>query len=209
MTKLVLADDSALLRWRSKGMEAATWVGPPSGLERVSEPPNAARRSRMPAKPCPSTNVAPPGPWSTTEIRSVDPAVRSTFMGLSGAYFRALVMASTAKKYAAASTPSDSSGRGLGQMMRTSSLVAFATSVSAASNPSSTSACGWIPRTVARSESRPCCSVCCASRSSAARAGSSARVGESCASPSCILAATRYCWAPSWRSRSIRRRSTS
>lgn len=75
-----------------------TRVGPPSGEDSDISPPKAVSRSAMPANPRPGSTRAPPGPSSTTEIRSAASEVMSTETGAPGACFAALVSASAPKK---------------------------------------------------------------------------------------------------------------
>ena len=76
-----------------------TRVGPPSGEDSDSSPPKAASRSAMPASPRPGSTRAPPGPSSTTEMRSAASEVMSTETGAPGACFRAFVSPSWTIRY--------------------------------------------------------------------------------------------------------------
>ena len=84
----------------------------------------------------------------------------------------------------------------------------LASASSAAPSPRSLSSAGWMPRASSRSSLTACCASSRAWASSrAAPAGSVASCAS--ASPSVTATATIRCWAPSCRSRSIRRRSAS
>ena len=74
--------------------------------------------------------------------------------------------------------------------------------------PRSSRITGWMPRTRSRiSLSADLASSCAVATSSRPASGSSSSLSR--AAPSVAASATSRCWAPSWRSRSIRRRSAS
>ena len=84
-----------------------------------------------------------------------------------------------------------------------------ASASTAARRPRSLSTAGWMPRASSRSSAVACSSSAIASSSSAAPAVGVRRRAGLRASRRSSASATSRCWAPSWRSRSSRRRSAS
>ena len=93
--------------------------------------------------------------------------------------------------------------------IRTGTGQRSARKLTAASRPSSVSTAGWIPRAISRSSDRASASWRRASATPVTTSGnpvSCARCSTSCRLNASV---TSRCWAPSWRSRSMRRRAPS
>ena len=162
--------------------------------------------------------TAPPGPSSLTETWRDSSAARRTVTRAPGAYLAAFVRDSQTRKYPAATTPSGMAGSGCGTRSTTSRLLEEHRLCTAASNPRSERILGWMPATVERRERRAASESSwalsrrrrtCAIRSGTTRSPTVAESSSRLASPTSMEAVTRNCWAPSCRSRSMRRRSIS
>ena len=190
---------------------------------------SAARRRRPSRRPAGSSPAAgrrgpPPGPRGragpsprrgrrrpprrrrSRRPRAVAPRVSRTITAVAPAYFATFASASDATKYAANSTGLGRRGPG-----STTSSVGTAerrtSAWSAGSRPCS-SAAGWIPRASSRSSASDMASSALAPATSCSAAPGSSRMRR-WISESCRANVTSRCWAPSWRSRSMRRRSVS
>ena len=120
-----------------------------------------------------------------------------------------MVSASATMKYAAASTPG--SNRSASSTRRsTGTADRRARPATAGRRPTSVRIAGWIPRASSRSSSTAASSSSEASSRSWTY-GASGCARRACSRACCSVRVTpiRRCWAPSWRSRSIRRRSAS
>src|SRR6266496_1026535 len=188
----------------SHGNSIVTTVGPPGGLVTVSRPSKAPSRRSIPRSPLPAPGVAPPRPSSRTCIDSTPSACRSrTHAPVAPLCRITFVSASATAKYDADSTGAGSRS-GTSASTWTGSGLASASASTAPTRPRSARTGGWIPRTSPRSSASAwlLTARACAS-SSFALSGSSSTASS--AIPRFMPSATRRAWAPSCRSRSIRR----
>src|SRR5215469_7756033 len=189
------------------GSSTSITVPAPAGLSTVSRPSTPDTRSARPDRPRPRGS-APPIPSSRITTESVSP-LRSTdtTARVARACLATLVSASATTKYAMAST--EAGGLGAASTRTdTGTGLSAARPDSAASSPRSVRTGGCTPRTRFRSSTRASLSSAWAwSTIALAASGSSANLAL--ARPRSMARATRRCWAPSCRSRSIRRRSAS
>src|SRR5215469_14653096 len=189
------------------GSSTSITVPAPAGLSTVSRPSTPDTRSARPDRPRPRGS-APPIPSSRITTESVSP-LRSTdtTARVARACLATLVSASATTKYAMAST--EAGGLGAASTRTdTGTGLSAARPDSAASSPRSVRTGGCTPRTRFRSSTRASLASAWAwSTIALAASGSSANLAL--ARPRSMARATRRCWAPSCRSRSIRRRSAS
>jgi hypothetical protein len=177
----------------------------PAVLASVNRPPSASTRSPRPRSPPPPEARAPPTPSSAMAISAQRSSLRSVTSTTSAlAYLAAFVSASAATKYSAASCAAGSRpSRSASSTTGTGDRAARAWR--AAGTPRSVSTAGWSPRASSRSSASAVCRSSMHPWSAVAVPGS-ADLATSCSDSA---RATRRCWAPSWRSRSIRRRAAS
>ena len=186
------------------GTSMVTTVGPPAGLSTTIVPSNAASRFATPARPEPAGS-APPRPSSPTTRCSTSPSCRTrTQARVASACLTVLARHSATAKYAADSTGGGSAGASTVTVI--GSGIGSASASRPPASPRSASAGGWMPRTTERRSSSALTVVSRASRSSAAAASGSVLISFS-ARPTFMPTEAIRAWAPSCRSRSIRRTS--
>ncbi len=178
--------------------------GRPRAGEQIRRPPP---RSASPVSPVPRPLSAPPRPLSLTSTASTPRCRRAVTRALVAPLCRAtLVSASATTKYVVFSMwPGGRAASGASTV--TGTAAESASSSRAAGRPRSVRTCGWMPWMSCRSSSMSWRACSCA----AVTAGAAGEPGgrSSRARPSCMVRVTSFCWAPSCRSRSIRRRSAS
>ena len=192
------------------GTQPETVVPRPGAEITVSRPPAPAIRSARLTVPEPVGALAGSKPRPSSDTSKLSPlsvSARVTTMRCAAACLTAFCSASRQPKYAARSAAA-------GQRRRTSACtvtgtgLAVAAARSAAAGPESVSTAGYRPTD---SRSRVCTASSRADRTvwavACARGGS--LVTSTFSSRRLTASATRCCWAPSWMSRSSRRRSSS
>src|SRR5947209_72341 len=186
------------------GRTACSVVPAPGGLWRLKVPPCARTRSATPASPVP-TGCAPPLPSSVTvTCRAPATSPAESRMWEAPACFTALVTASHATKYAAASTRSGS--RWSGNSSSSGTGRPSASSASATASPSSNDD-GPSPLASLRS-SAMVWPISSTAESSAGATNAACAGSERLTRRSCSPSESSLCCAPSCRSRSTRRRSS-
>ena len=185
------------------GSSALTIVGPPSGLETVSVPSMVAARVIRPSSPPPGAR-APPTPSSSTSSDDVPVLRMRTSSRVAAACFAAFVRASATTKYAV-----DSIATG-GRSSRSTEIstgigLRAASADSEASRPRSVRIAGWIPRARFLSSARACFESSWACSTSARAPWDPCRAGARAAEVD--REGGQPLLRPSWRSRSMRRRS--
>ena len=179
----------------------------PTGLSISSVPPSALTRSASPLSPEPRAESTPPAPSSRTSTTVCAwPTPTRTSIRSELACLEALVSASATTKYAVVCTDNGSFSQ-LSRSSSTGTVERPARAASAASRPRSVRMPGWIPRASSRSSSSAASSSAHAAASSRAAAESGSRLDSR--SRRLSASETSRCWAPSWRSRSMRRRAAS
>jgi hypothetical protein len=192
---------------RLQGISACRRVPRPGGLSSESVPSSAATRSASPRRPEPRAASAPPTPSSLTSTVTRPFSRRTrTVACVAREYLATFASASETTKYAALST-----GSGKRSCVSASSVTGSGareiSPSSAGASPCSVRTAGWIPRASSRSSARLVWSSSCARSSSPLSSGSASERLR--ASRSSSARPTRRDCAPSWRSRSSRRRAAS
>src|SRR3954447_15005000 len=188
------------------GMRARSCVPAPGGLSTASVPSSAERRSCRPRRPLPRPIRAPPTPSSSTSTVTTSAARRTvTRAVVACAYLTMFVSASATTKYAAASIgpesrscTSTSHSTGTGTRLASASI--------AGPRPRSVRIAGWMPRASSRRSASATASFSARPSTSGSASVPRTRVFSRRRSSA---SATSCCWAPSWRSRSRRRRAAS
>src|SRR5262245_23664689 len=180
-------------------------IVPPSGRVRTaSAPPTASARSAMPRSPAPCGSASPTPSSLTVRVRVPFIAPTLTSIPAARACLTALLIASQAMNQA---VDSICGGYRLAvARISTRSGSRLARSSSAAPRPESLSTAGCSPFASSRSSAT---AVCSSVTPTAAVSRSRSTLPLTWAACSSSASASSRCWAPSCRSRSMRRRSAS
>src|SRR4051794_8445614 len=188
----------------SHGTTILTLVGPPTGLVTSQTPSKTASRRRRPSSPPPGRTFAPPWPSSSTSTtRSASLRVMAMRACVAWACLTVLVSSSAMAKYRADSIGGSRLSLPL-ELTMTSSGLSRASARTASTRPRSLRTGGLMPWISSRSSVSDVAAPARASRIIALACSGSISINFSAVASDSPRATSRA-WAPSCRSRSIRR----